>query len=141
MSTNIRQMIDALEEIAAEYGDETQVLAAHQPNYPLAERVTAFVVTKVDGSGNLIGDEEDADICESEGCDDNGIVHSREHDKVFCVRHAEEVGVDMMDLEETPLVWVLLGGHPNEYGDDAWKSPYASSALWNESVGTAYSMQ
>jgi hypothetical protein len=106
MSTNLRQMIEALEEIAEQYGDDTQVLAAHQPNYPLAECISALVITQV-SNGELVGDE-DAD---GEADPDDAV----------------------------PVVWVLLGGHP-EYGDNAWTSPYASSALWDESVGESYSM-
>ena len=36
----IRQLINQLEEHAAHYGDNTQVLAAHQSGYPIEARIT-----------------------------------------------------------------------------------------------------
>lgn len=99
-------MIDALEEIAEQYGDDTEVLAAHQPSYPLAENVSALVVTQV-ANGAVVGDP-DAD-------DDD-------------------------EDDATPVVWVLLDGHPSEYSDGAWTSPYAPSSLWDESVGDSYGL-
>lgn len=104
-TTTVRQLIESLEEIAAEYGDDTQVLAAHQPNYPLAERLACVVST-------LVLDDE--------------IV---------------EDALDDDDAEKAaPVAWLVLAGHPDGYGDCAWSSPYASSALWDDSVGTAYSL-
>jgi hypothetical protein len=132
-------MIDALESLAADYGDEAQVLVAIQPNYPLALNLTCAVGTRVHGS-TIVGSTVDAEMCASPNCERDATIYSGEHDDFFCDKHAEENGLDACDDDAQPVVWLIADGHPDDYGDNAWTSPYASSALWDESVGESYAL-
>jgi hypothetical protein len=96
MATTIRELIDALEEAAEMYGDDTQILAAHQPNYPLAETISGIAVLNAD-------DDED-----------------NESD-------------DIRDINtDNAVAWVVLSGHPSEYGDWKHTSPYAPRGAFGD---------
>jgi hypothetical protein len=55
----IRELIEALEDLASEHGDETPVRIAYQPSYPLAARLRAVTPLPAGLSDDEDGDPED----------------------------------------------------------------------------------
>lgn len=58
--TTIRELIEQLEELAEDYGDETRIVGAFQPSYPLAAEIGTPVVidpAQPDDDEELIDDE------------------------------------------------------------------------------------
>lgn len=134
-ATTIRNLIETLEEIAEQYGDDTVVLAAHQPNYPLCELLAGVAVLKV-GEGNTLADDE---ICGEEGCWNDAVAESDDGDLV-CEKHAEEFGVEYdKDEEFANVAFLALSGAPSEWSDTKWTSPYAPN-VWEDGKGEFFNV-
>lgn len=136
MST-IRDMITALEDIAEQYGDDTKVLAAHQPSWPLAETIANIVVVEVDSNGTVVGEQLATSVCEAldavggKRCGNLSVVFDDDTELCLCAEHAEEFGVEYSDDPEstTHTAFITLAGAPSSVESDGWSSPYASGIL------------
>jgi hypothetical protein len=56
-STSLRSLIERLEDLAQDYGDDTQVLVATQPTYPLTQLITAVAQPDVGDDGDPLHPE------------------------------------------------------------------------------------
>lgn len=138
MTTTIREFIDMLNDIAEQYGDDTQIIAAHQPGYPLAEMVSGVTVTPVNSAG-MIDDEDDDEFntCEVPDCDEHGDVYDLDNERLLCSKHAAEFGVEADTMGN--IAWLVLSGHPDGDSGCLWQSPYAPN-VWDESLGEFFTV-
>lgn len=136
-TTTIASLINALQEIADTYGEDTQVLCAHQPNYPLAEVLSAVVVAKYIGGEMVKPAQGYCDSCRAAGNYNDAVMYDDESEMAYCAECAEENGFGSPEGDEGSVAWLLLGGHPSEYGNALHTSPYAPRSLWDRDFGDA----
>jgi len=145
MAITITSLINTLQDIADQYGEDTQIICAHQPSYPLAEVLSSLVVTKY-ANGDMVNIEPGmrCEPCyQATKSFTEAVMYDDDTEMSYCAKCASENGFDAFDEghEDTgdsgAVAWLLLGGTP-EYGGYLHTNPYAPRALWDETVGETF---
>jgi hypothetical protein len=103
--TTLRELINLLEEVAEDTGDETRVLLAFQPSYPLQFEVAGISVPEAPDHYELKAIVED-------------------NDGEISMAQAEEIWREEHGTPAENVVYIVEGGHPDDL------PPYGSRETW-----------